>query len=220
MKTSSNDEESMAEAGLVIVGAGGHGKVVADCARLMDAWSSIRFADDKYPEISQVNGITVIGNGDPLTWQRNGTEHSDVFVAVGHSETRYRLMSTLIAHGHAVVTVVSPNTNVSDSVQIGMGSLVVTGAIINAGAVIGEGVIVNTGAIVEHDCSIGNFTHICPRAMIAGDVVIGVHTWIGIGSTVIEGRKIGDNVMVAAGSVVVSDVPSGSRVKGVPARQF
>lgn len=190
---------------LRIIGAGGHGKVVAEIAEAC-GFLDIAFVDKVWPE------KTTNGN-----WPVIGTSVSDqdtAFCAVGHNATRSRLSSLLpqmpiLKHLGAVI---------SPSATLNHGSVVMAGAVVNAGAIIGRGAILNTGCSVDHDCVLGDFVHISPGARLGGNVIIGDGTWIGIGAVVCEGVKIGANVMVAAGAAVATDVPNNARVGGVPAR--
>jgi sugar O-acyltransferase (sialic acid O-acetyltransferase NeuD family) len=113
-----------------------------------------------------------------------------------------------------------PSTTVSNHVEIGSGTLIVAGSVVNASASIGCGVILNTACSVDHDCIISDFVHISPGAHLAGNVSIGARSWIGIGVVVREGVHIGNDVVVAAGAVVLKDVEDGARVGGVPARRI
>lgn len=201
---------------LLVLGAGGHGKVVADCARATGRWREIRLYDDAL-EAGTVRGA----------WQTFGKlpdliadlgPHDEVFVAIGRSQTRLRVLQELAAQGATVAVVIHPAAVVSPGVSIGAGSLVVAGAVVNVDARIGRGCIVNTRASVDHDCALGDGVHVCPGATLAGTVTVGPGAWIGAGSTVREGITIGVDAFVAAGAVVVRDVPDGVTVAGIPAR--
>jgi sugar O-acyltransferase (sialic acid O-acetyltransferase NeuD family) len=192
---------------LLIIGAGGHGKVVAEIA-LASGYSDISFLDDAWPEKSK-NGAWDV-RGKPTISQ------TPTFCAFGSNAARERLFSDFNLRNVPVLThssaIVSPSSRISE------GTLLVAGTIVNADACIGRGVILNTACSVDHDCEVDDFAHISPGARLAGGVKIGKRSWIGIGAVVREGIHIGDDVVVGAGSVVVEDIENGAKVCGVPAR--
>jgi sugar O-acyltransferase (sialic acid O-acetyltransferase NeuD family) len=201
---------------LLILGAGGHGRVVADCARAIGRWSEIAFLDADWPERRAAGSWPVIGRDrDCELIAQTGDEF---FVAVGQSATRRRLLSELLEAGLTVTSIRHPATIVSQDVEIGTGTVVVAGAIINIGSRIGSGCIINTGAIVDHDCYIADGVHVCPGARLAGHVTVGEDSWIGIGATIRQGISIGSNVTVGAGGVVVQNLNAGVTAVGLPAK--
>ena len=191
-----------------LIGAGGHGKVVADTA-VAAGWKEIVFFDRSFPDRSSNGGWPIIGV-DAAGWQ------GALFCAIGDNKTRARVIREMDAGAFQVL--VHPAAILSPSVKIGAGTLVVAGAILNADAIIGQGVILNTACSVDHDCRIGDFAHVSPGARLAGGVHVGTGAWIGIGAVVREGVRIGANAMVGAGAAVIEDVPDNARVGGVPAR--
>lgn len=206
----------MAQSTLFIVGAGGHGKVVADCAAVQRRWLEIRLLDERWPDLSAVSDWPVVGRfADAL--RLDGTNY-EAIVALGNAETRLDWHSRISAAGVRLATVVHPASVVSTRADIGRGSVVVAGAIVNIGARVGEACIVNTAASIDHDCELADGVHVSPGARLAGNVSVGRGSWIGIGSTVRQGVKIGRSCIVGAGAVVVSDVPDCTTVVGVPAR--
>ena len=193
---------------LGLIGASGHGKVVADTA-VASGWGKIVFFDQVFPARTH-NGIWSILGKHPRSWS------GFLFCSVGDNTIRARLINEL---NTATLPVLShPSAILSPSVKIGPGTLVVAGAIVNADALIGKGVILNTACSVDHDCHIGDFAHISPGARLAGGVQVGAGSWIGIGAVVCEGVSIGAGTMIGAGAVVLSDVPDGAQVAGVPAK--
>lgn len=202
---------------LYILGAGGHGKVVADAALCQGIWDHIVFVDDRYPSLSTVMGLEVVStmsNVDHLA-----QPDAQAIVAIGDNQTRERLQEQLEQRGVTIATVIHPNATVAKSAQIEPGTMILAAAVINAEAKIGRGVIVNTGAIVEHDCIIGDWTHLCPKVACAGGVQIGSHVWVGMGANIIQNMTIGNLAMVGAGSVVLHSVGNHQQVVGVPARE-
>lgn len=198
---------------LVIIGAGGHGKVAADVAEL-DGWREIVFLDDRFGGgFERHSHWRVVGCvADAETWQADA-----FFVAVGDGEKRSELTAEL-PDGAPLATLVHPSAVVSRYVHIEPGTLLCPRATVNVDTRIGKGVIVNTGASVDHDCHIGDFVHVCPGAALAGGVSVGASSWVGIGASVRQGISIGSGVVVGAGAVVVSDVADNTVVMGVPAK--
>ncbi len=198
---------------LAIIGASGHGKVIADIA-LACGYSDILFYDDRWQEHGEHYGCSVVGSVDDAI-AAGATEYDAAVVAIGNAQIRDTIQKQL----HKVAPVlIHPSAVVSSTAQIGEGSVVMPNAIVNADTLIGDGVIVNSGAVVEHDCKIGDYSHICPNAALAGGVTVGAHSWVGIGSSVIQLVTIGSKVTVGAGSVVIRDIPDGHTVAGNPAK--
>lgn len=192
---------------LIIIGAGGHGRVVSETAKL-NGYEVIDFLDDadnQYTIGKVADFIKYIGT-------------ADFTVAIGNNAVRMKIQSELIKSGANVASLIHPNATVSESASIGKGTVVMAGAVINAGAVVGDGAIINTCASVDHDCRIGNFSHISVGARICGTVVIGNCTWIGAGATVINNINICGGSTVGAGAVVVKDINESGTYVGVPAR--
>jgi sugar O-acyltransferase (sialic acid O-acetyltransferase NeuD family) len=201
---------------LLILGAGGHGKVAADCAAAQGLWSAIEFYDDRWPSLSACADWPVVGAGAGLLSRKSGA--SQAFIAIGDAETRLAWIGRLRDAGSELATIVHPRAVVSAGASIGPGSLVVAGAVVNIGARLEEGVIVNTGATIDHDCVIGPGAHICPGAHLAGNVEVGRGAWIGVGAAVRQGVKIGAGSVIGAGAAVVHDIAAGVKAYGVPAR--
>lgn len=201
---------------LLIVGAGGHGRVVADAAQASGKWSVIAFVDRDYPEVAQIGEWQVIGN-DPMLGQLHA-DFPNIVVAIGDNVARLHLSTDVEKLGFQLATVVHPSAVIGGEVRLGKGSVVFAGAVINYGAVLGRSCIVNTASTIDHDCELGDGVHISPGGHLAGGVCIGDQSWIGIGASVIEQTMIGNDVIVGAGAVVVSDVEDGVKVVGVPAK--
>lgn len=200
---------------LAILGASGHGKVVADIA-MQAGWQELVFYDDAWPQRTRHEHWAVEGT---LPMLLNDLPQFDgVVVAIGHNAIREAKLDALLAHGARVVTLVHPRATVSPLARLGEGCVVVAGAVVNAFAELGRGCIVNTSATVGHDCRLGACVHVAPGANIAGDVEVGRTSWIGAGSVVRQGVAIGEGVMVGAGAAVVSDIAGYLVVAGVPAR--
>lgn len=200
---------------LLIIGGGGHGKVVADAA-LLSGWDEVVFADARYPEQTQVRNWPVISTESAL--DKPMADIDGVVVAIGHNRTRIAIQQRLAKLGWPIVTIIHPRATVSPFAQIGAGSVLFAGAVVNVDAEVGAAAIINTGAVVEHDCVLGVGVHVSPNAALAGGVTVGDCTWIGMCACVRQLVKVGSDVVVGAGAVVVADVGDGATVVGIPAQ--
>lgn len=198
---------------LTIVGAGGHGRVVAEVAELLNY--QISFIDDRAASLNVSADFPIVSNLEQFL-KDDSNAKSCIFVAVGDNRLRANILAKF--SGFEIVSLRHPDAIVSRRAIIGTGTVIVGGAVINSLASIGSGVIINTAATIDHDCIVGDFVHISPGALIAGGVTIGDFSWVGIGASVIEGVRIGRNVVIGAGAAVVSDVADDSLMVGVPAR--
>lgn len=196
---------------IVIIGASGHGKVVADVARKM-GYEDICFLDDN-EKLRECGGYPVAGRS--YEWSKY---NCDIFVAIGNAKTRERLMGDL--KESQVPILIHPNAVVGENVSIGAGTLVVAGAVINPGATIGKGCIINTCASVDHDCRIGDYVHVSVGAHVAGTVEVGKGSWIGAGAVVSNNLRICDGCMIGAGAVVIKDIKEAGTYVGVPAKKI
>ena len=199
---------------LGIIGAGGHGKVVADAAELA-GWDSVVFFDDTWPDRHSNQAWPIVGNLKMLLM--DWSNFDGIIVAIGDNSRRLLWTKKLITQQAPLVSIVHPASTVSRYAKLGSGVVVYAGAIINPGANIGLATIINTGASVDHDCHLGESVHISPGAHLAGGVVVGDCSWIGIGASVRQNIVIGPYVTVGAGAAVVSDIRNGITVIGVPA---
>ena len=193
---------------LIIIGASGHGKVIADIA-VRSGYREIVFLDDN-EDLKECAGFPVVGKTGEATSMRG-----DKIVAIGSAAVRERIQSSLTD----VVTLVHPNAVISRRVVLGPGTVVMAGAVINSDAHIGAGAIVNTCASVDHDCRIGNYCQISVGAHVAGTVTVGDRSWIGAGATVSNNIRICGECTVGAGAVVVRDIEESGTYIGVPAKR-
>jgi sugar O-acyltransferase (sialic acid O-acetyltransferase NeuD family) len=200
---------------LAVLGASGHGKVIADCAELC-GWEQVSFFDDRWPEL-KVNGHwPVIGGTKELI--ESLSQFQGVVVGIGNNSIRLTKLQQLLDAGAQLPVLQHPSALVSRYARIGLGSVVFAGAVINADSELGKGVIINTGATVDHDCVLGDGVHISPGANLAGGVVVAERSWIGIGASVRQLVRIGSDVVVGAGAAVVADTADAVILVGVPAR--
>ena len=207
---------------LWIVGAGGHGAVVADAARAAGHWQTIEFFDDRWPTQRQARGLDIAGDVAELRRRLGDTLGTavEVVVAVGDNAVRLELSRTLASAGARLATVIHPFSALSPSASLGAGSVVLAGAVLNAGAHLGSACIVNTRASIDHDCAVGDGVHICPGVTLAGNVSVHDLAWLGVGSCAIQGVTIGHSAVVGAGAVVVGPVKPMTTVVGSPAREI
>ena len=203
---------------LLIAGAGGHGKVVADTARACGSWRHIAFVDDRHAELAQAADWPVLGALADAESLR--AEFDAAVVAIGDSRVRLQWIDRLAAAGFRLPALVHPTAWVSPLAVLGSGTVVLAHAVVQAEARLGAGCIVNTAATVDHDCRIGDGVHICPGAHLAGEVHVGAESWIGIGASVIQRVCIGERVTVGAGAAVICDVEDDRTVGGCPAREL
>jgi len=199
---------------LAIFGAGGHGRVVRDCA-IAAGWRRVDVYDGDPARRGSGPGDAV---GDLADLTASLDRYGGVVVAIGRAEARLPVQRELEAAGATLATLIHPHSSVSPSAEIGRGSVVLAGGVVNADARLGKGVIVNTGATVDHDCVLGDGAHVAPGAHLAGGVQVGEMTWVGVGAAVREYVTIGNRVCIGAGAVVVKSVPDDLTVVGNPAR--
>lgn len=202
--------------GLLIIGAGGHGKVVADVAETMGCYEKIVFADDD-ETIQSCMGYPVL-NGKKL--EDEFLRRYDVFAAVGNSAVRKRLMEEAEGKGCFIPTLIHRSAVVASTVQIGRGTVVMAGAVVNPDAKVGKGCILNTASSVDHDCEIGDYCHVSVGAHLAGTVKTGGYTWIGAGACVNNNIEIGSHCMIGSGAVVVKNLLQAGTYVGVPAQKL
>jgi sugar O-acyltransferase (sialic acid O-acetyltransferase NeuD family) len=201
---------------MVILGAGGHGMVVADLCDCLGSWEEIVFLDDRYPEVAVCGDWRVVGKMSAIT---SAAADGNAFaLGIGGNSTRMRFFEILRRQNSEPFALIHPSAAVSRRTRIGAGSVVLATAAVNAGATIGVGSIINTGASVDHECHLQEGVHVCPGARLAGAVRVGSLAMIGIGSSVKQGVTIGAGAVVGAGAAVVGDVPPGCVVAGVPAK--
>lgn len=202
---------------LAILGASGHGKVVAEIA-LQCGWSEIVFFDDAWPKLTRNGSFEVVGNTEVLIEQV--LDFEGVHVAIGNNRERLEKFEFFRSHGATLPSLVHPKSVISKFSSLGDGTVVMAGSVVNADSVISNACILNTGSTIDHDCTLAEGVHVSPGANVAGGVRIGRLSWIGIGAAVIQCICIGSNVLVGASSVVLSDLPDGIRVAGVPAKSI
>lgn len=203
---------------IVLIGAGGHCKVVIDIINSQKAFEIIGITDNDV-SIGSVLGIPVIGTDDKLhDLYENQVQYAFICIgALDNLELRMKLFNKLTQIGFKLPVLVHRDAVVSPHSKIEAGTCVMAGAIVNAESTIGENCIINTGAIIEHDCKISNNCHISPGVVLAGGVEIGSNTHIGIGASVIQNIKIGRNTVIGSGAAVIRNIGAYTLAIGVPA---
>jgi UDP-perosamine 4-acetyltransferase len=203
---------------IVLVGAGGHGRVVLDILRTAGIHSPIGFIDAD-PELGgkSVGGLPVLGQINLLPKLRSQKVKCAI-ISIGDNHARRSYAKKLLDYGFDLVNVIHPGSRISSTARLGRNIVVAAGAVISTDAVIGDSVIVNTSAVVDHECQIGEAVHICPGAILAGRIRVGDETFLGLGCNIIQCLNIGAGATVGAGAVVIRDVPDGATVVGVPAK--
>lgn len=193
---------------LVIIGASGHGKVVADIAR-KNGYKEIVFLDDD-ENIRECGGYPVVGRSSEA-----GMIDADVIIGIGNADVRKQIQESIPAE--KLVTLIHPDAVVAEDVVMGVGTVVMAGAVINPGTHIGKGCIINTCSSVDHDCTVGDYVHVAVGSHLCGTVNVGDGTWIGAGATVSNNVFICPDCMIGAGAVVIKDIKESGTYTGVPA---
>ena len=196
---------------IIIVGASGHGKVVADIARL-NGYDEIVFLDDD-TSMHHCLEYPVIGKTDKIK-----TMDGDLFVAIGNAQIRSKIM--IANHDRRFPKLIHPSAVVARNVLIGKGTAIMAGAVINPDVVIGEGCIINTSSSIDHDCHLGNYVHVAVGAHLCGTVEVQDYTWIGAGTIVSNNIHITEKCMIGAGTLVIKDISSSGTYYGSPARKI
>ena len=198
---------------LMIIGAGGYGRVIADIAQKLGTYKTVSFLDDGTSKT--VMGLPVVGKTSDA---EKYVGAADVFVAIGDSQARKDFMERLLAMGANVPVLIHPSAVIGACVEIGAGTAVMAGAVINPCSRLGKGVILNTRSSVDHDCVIGDYCHISVGVCVAGTVELGHKVCLDAGVTVNHNVKICDNCIIGAGAVVVRDLTEEGTYMGVPAK--
>jgi sugar O-acyltransferase (sialic acid O-acetyltransferase NeuD family) len=203
---------------ILIIGGGGHGRVVIDALRAAGDFEPIAIVDSRVE--GERDGVPVRGGDDALPGLlAEGIGAAAIGVgSVGDATARRRVHERALQVGFALPAIVHPHATVSPTARLCPGCFIAAGAVVGPGAVIGEGAIINSNAVVDHDCTIGAFAHVAPGAALSGGVVVGEGTLVGTGAAVIQGVRIGAHTRIGAGASVVTDIIDGATVVGVPAR--
>jgi UDP-perosamine 4-acetyltransferase len=201
---------------ILLLGAGGHGKAIADLLLADGSYEVVGFVDAA-PKASQVLGLPVLGD-ESLLVVLAGQGIALAHAAVGDNAQRLAAAARLRAAGFALPSLSYPAALIGHGARVGQGAAILARAVIGPEAEIGALALINTGAIVEHDCVVEEAAHIGPGAVLAGGVRVGAGALIGAGAVVRPGINIGAGAVIGAGAAVVENIAPGARVAGVPAR--
>ncbi|NOU65197.1 acetyltransferase [Paenibacillus sp. LMG 31461] len=201
---------------IVVIGEGGHSKVIKEIIRSKQANQIVAMLDDKYTALMYKDGLYkgpissahhLIELGHELKW----------VIAIGNNERRKSIFTKIGLPHEDYATLIHETAVISPSASLGHGSVIMANTVINADAQIGHHTIINTGSIVEHDCQIADYVHLAPKATLTGAVVIREGSMIGAGATIIPGKQVGEWATVGAGATVIHDIPSCRTAIGTPA---
>jgi sugar O-acyltransferase (sialic acid O-acetyltransferase NeuD family) len=202
---------------LLVYGAGGHGKVVADIL-LASGHADVAFLDDNTDLAGMtVSGIEVIGGADRIH-EESAKGKIGVALGIGDNNFRKDLASRLTSLGTEIVTAIHPSAVVARTAKIGAGTVIMAGVVINPDSQLGCGVIANSGAVIEHDVVIGDYAHVSPNSVMGGASSLGSLSHLGLGAVVLPGIAIGSRSIIGGGAVVTREMPSDIVAIGVPAR--
>lgn len=196
---------------IIIIGAGGHGRVIADIITLSGD-VVLGFLDDKDP--SEFPNITILGK---LTDIERFKQGASFIVGIGNNHLRKQIMESLDVDWY---TAIHPTAVITSDVVIGEGTAIMANTVINTGSKLGRGVIVNTAATVDHDNVLEDYVHVSPGVQLGGTVHIGAETWIGIGAVVINNVDICGECVVGAGAVVIQNIGVCGIYTGIPAKMM
>lgn len=204
---------------VLIIGAGGHGKVVLDILRAAGQYKPAGFIDaDPALAGTTVSGLTVLGQINLLPKLRQQQKLRHAIVAIGDNRSRQSYIRNLREHGIELISAIHPTAHLSPTAKVGAGVVVAPSAIVGTEASVGDGAIVNTAAVVDHECVVGPCVHLAPGSLLAGRVRVDEGAFVGLGSQIIQCLTVGAWSTVGAGATVVRDVPPNTVVVGTPAR--
>lgn len=202
---------------IVVVGQGGHSKVIVDLLLSDRNHEIVGFLDDKYSEFRLI-GHTYYG---PISSADKLFEHGDdvkFIIAIGDNKIRHSIVQKLGLSHDYYITVIHKSAVISPTAKIGHGTVIMPNSVINADSQIGHHSIINTGSVIEHDSIVGNFSHVCPSATLTGTVHLGEGVYVGAGATIIPKIRVGEWAIIGAGATVITDIPSFTTAVGIPAK--
>jgi sugar O-acyltransferase (sialic acid O-acetyltransferase NeuD family) len=203
---------------ILIIGGGGHAKVVTSIVKKLEEFELIGYTDEE--DRGELLGIPYLGN-DNTFLSKNISDIKYSVIGIGQiksSALRRKITQLYLGYGFTFPVIISPNAIINEDVEINEGTVIFDGVIVNSSTRIGRFAILNTHSTIEHDCRIGDFVHIAPRAVLSGGVVIGSDSLIGVGATIIQGVEIEPNVILGAGSTATKKCISGGTYFGLHAR--
>ena len=206
----------MIERDICIVGYSGHSYVALEILQICGK-NVIAYCENTQKGNNPFN-LKYLGRESLLA--PNELKLFSFFIGIGDNKVRGKVFELLNSNSVSFENAIHPNSNVSRKTDLGKGVMIAAGATINPFVTIGNAVICNTQCSIDHECVIGDYSHIAPGAILCGNVTIGYNSFIGAGSTIKQGVRIGNNVLIGAGSVVLNDIPDNMRVAGCPAKQI
>lgn len=206
----------MSNQNIIIVGAGGHGRVCADVARRAGRHVTA-FCDPAFAQAFEILGTPVLQHGEHELFD-DWPAHTELFIAIGDNARRLSIAADAGRRGIPLAVLVDPAAVISPSATLSDGAIAMPGVVVNAEAFIGRAALINTAAIVEHGARVGQGAHIGPGACLTGDTAVGARSFVGARATLLPGVHVGDDVSVGAGAVVTRDAGDRSQLVGVPAR--
>jgi acetyltransferase EpsM len=202
---------------IVVIGEGGHSKVIQDIIFAMGCYQIIAILDDKFKEVHNRDGV-LFGPISVVSSIIDRDRNTKLIIAIGNNHVRAEIVERIRVDNEKFATLIHPSAIISPSARIGEGTVIMPNCVVNANAEIGKHVIINTGAILEHDNRIGDYAHISPNATLTGNVKVGEGTHIGASATIIPGIKVGKWSVIGAGSTVIRDIPDFKKAVGCPTR--
>ncbi|NQT95551.1 MAG: acetyltransferase [Candidatus Omnitrophica bacterium] len=200
---------------IILVGGGGHCKVVIDAIQKSGSFEIYGIADSSLPKDETVLGIKVLGDDTILEeLLKDGIKYAFISVgSIGNCGVRKKIYENLKDIGFELPVIIHPNAVKASDVETGEGTFVAAGAVINPGTKIGKNVIINTRSSVDHDCAIGDFVHIAPGAILSGGVKVGDEAHIGTGAKVIQSLEIGKRAFICAGITITRNIDDEEKAK-------
>jgi acetyltransferase EpsM len=202
---------------IVIIGEGGHSKVIQDIIFAIGSYQIVAILDDKYKDVHDQDGI-LYGPISVVPNIINRERNTKLIIAIGNNQVRAEIVKRIRFDHEKFATLIHPSAIISPSACIGEGTVIMPNCVVNANAEIGKHVIINTGAIIEHDNCIGDYAHISPNATLTGNVTVEEGTHVGASATIIPGIKVGKWSIIGAGSTVIRDIPDFRKAVGCPTR--
>lgn len=202
---------------VALIGYSGHGFVAAD-ALLSAGWQVKAYCDREEKILNPFN-LQYLGAESSAQSAEWFTDNA-YFISIGDNNIRQKVYTQLMQHHTTPVNAIHRSAIISPTAKLQDGILVAAGAVINPLSEIGKGVICNTSSSIDHECIVGNFSHIAPGAILCGNVTVGFHSFIGAGSVVRQGITIGNNVMIGAGCIVVKNIPDNAIMVGNPQKEL
>ncbi|MBD8071312.1 acetyltransferase [Bacillus sp. PS06] len=203
---------------VVVIGHGGHSKVVTDIIKLTKGLDITGYLDDKYEKTQIINNI-IHGPISAVSDMKELDENIRFVVAIGDNLMRKTVVEMLNLPNSQFVTVIHPTASISSSAKIGNGTVIMPQVVVNADTMIGNHSIINSGSVVEHDCLLEDYVHLCPKSVITGNVTLCEGAFVGSGATIIPNKRIGDWVTIGAGATVINHIPPNCLAVGTPAKE-